>query len=230
MDLGHGQIGSAHQTDQHVVGFAQDLPAIEHRMGQQFLDHFAGAGWSHALGDGEKAFGVAGAKHGAELGQMDVNQTTVPQQAPDAAHAVGQQFVGQLKSFQHAGVFINQPEDFLVGQTDDAIGSGLELFQAALGQVEAAAAFAFEGQRHKSHHQRARCLGRLRQGRTETGAGPAAEARDDENHICAFAGRFELGELFVLGASALRNLFPTCRESAQEASFQMNFFQGRRSR
>ena len=89
---------------------------------------------------------VAVAQERGQVGEMNFDQPLVHQQPPDAAHAGGEEVVRDLEGLQHAGVLVNHLEHLLVGQTDDAIGRGLELRQPMLRQALPAAAFALEGQ------------------------------------------------------------------------------------
>ncbi|HQO36349.1 MAG TPA: efflux RND transporter permease subunit, partial [bacterium] len=66
----HRQIGTADQADEHGVGFAQDLPTVEHGMSKQLVQDLARAGRAHRLGDSESAFGVAVAQERREVGEM----------------------------------------------------------------------------------------------------------------------------------------------------------------
>src|SRR5437667_12389700 len=94
-------------------------------------------------------------KEGRELGEMDLNQTGVAQQAPKAAHAVGQKLIGQFEGVEHAGILVDEFERFLVWETDDSVGRGFKFFQAALGQALTAAAFAIEGEGYKGEDESA---------------------------------------------------------------------------
>src|SRR5207245_5468614 len=127
------------------------------------------------------------------------------EQTPNAAHAVGQQIVSDLKGFKDAGIFVNALANFLIGQANDAIGGELEGFQTLLGQGLAAPAFAGERGGDKTQDQRPGFLSGARQDRADAGACSATETSQDENDIGAFAECLEPGGLFLCGGlTALR--------------------------
>src|ERR1035437_4816512 len=150
---------------------------------------------------------------------MDFNQPLVHQQAPDAAHAVSEKLVGDLERLQHAGVLIDHLEDFLIGETDHAVGGRLELRQALLRQALPPAAFTRERRGHKTQHQGARLLRRARQHGADTGARAAAQTGQDENHIRALAQRLQLRQLLLSQRRAAVGVAAGA-QTAQELRFQ----------
>ena len=168
---------------------------------------------------------VAVAQERGQVGEMDFDQALVHQQPPDAAHAVGEEVVGDLEGLQHAGVLIDQLEHLLVGQADDAVGRGFEFRQALLRQALPAAAFAIEGRRDKPQHQGAGLLGRARQHRADARARAAAQAGHDENHVRALAERLEPRQMF-LGQRAAAVGVAAGAQPAQELRFQVEIFRG----
>jgi hypothetical protein len=115
---------------------------------------------------------------------------------PDAPHALDEESVNDAKRLQGAGIFVNQLENLLAGQADNAIRRGFQLFEALLGLGLPAVPLAAERQRDKRERQRTRLARRLGQHRTDAAAGTAAQAGQNEHDIGPFASRLERGELF----------------------------------
>src|SRR5690242_16687972 len=122
---------------------------------------------------------------------MNWNQTSECQRAPDALNAIGQETVANPECVDHARVFLNQLEQFLVWQTEHTIGRLSQFLQAAFRQVLAMAAFAVERSRHTTQHQRTRTLGNARQRGTGTGPTTSAESCQYENDLELFAEGFD---------------------------------------
>ena len=222
VDLGHGQIFAARQAHQHGVGFRQRAAFIQQRMREQFFHDFARTGRAGGFDKGKRAFGMAVADERAQIVEMNLNQAGAREQLPDAAHAFDEQSAGDAERVEHARVFVNELERFLVRQADDAVGDGFQLFQTLLRLLLAAVAFARKRQRDKRQHERAGFLGRAGQHGADAAARAAAKTGNDENDIRAFAGGFERGKLF-LGDGAAAFGIAAGAKAAQQFGFEMNF-------
>ena len=160
---------------------------------------------------------------------MNLDQAGTREQLPDPPHALDEQSARDAERVQHTRILVNQLENLLARQRDDAIGDGFELFQALVRLLLAAVAFAQERQRHKRQHQRARFLGRARDDRADAAARAAAQAGDDQNRIRTLASRLERGKLF-LGDGLAAFGVATGAEAAQQLGLEMDFRRRRHRR
>ncbi len=151
---------------------------------------------------GEGTFLVASAQDGAKIVEVNVDQAGLRQQAPDAAHALRQQFVGDLQRLVDAGVFINELEDPLVRQANHAVGFGLQFAKTELRLALAASAFEFKRQGDNAEHQRARLPGEPRDDRAGARSRPAAQAGHDADDVRARAQPANGFHVFLSGPAA----------------------------
>src|SRR5712692_8674834 len=96
------------------------------------------------LGGGQGAFAKPAPGHGAEVREIDVDQARSREEPPDAAHALPDQFVNQVKGLDQTGLLIDELEHLLVGEADDPIGHSFELMQAEERLALASRAFTIE--------------------------------------------------------------------------------------
>ena len=137
----------------------------------------------------------------------------------DAVNAVGEEPVGSLESVNDTGVFLNQFEDLLIWEADNAIGNFLELVETLLREKLAAIAFALERNRDKSQHERTGCFSNAGQDRTDTRAGAATQPRQDKNKVDVFAEPLELLALLF------RSLAPALGVASRPQAAQALVFQ-----
>src|SRR5712672_1067203 len=122
---------------------------------------------------------------------MNLDQALKSKQTPQALHAVGKQPIGDSKRVKHGGLFVDQFENLLIGQANNTVCRGLELFESFLGEQLAARSFASKRQGHKSKNQCAGGLGDASQHGSYPGAGTAAQTSKDEHDRHSVAERFE---------------------------------------
>ncbi len=85
IDVGHGQILSAHEAHEDGVGVGKGAAFIQQRMGEEFFNGFARAGGAAGLDKRKRALGVAVAHEGAKVVEMNLDEAGAREQPPDAA-------------------------------------------------------------------------------------------------------------------------------------------------
>ena len=168
---------------QHALG-AREVDALQQRAGHGLLGGDAGA--VRAGGHGGAHHGLAGlAHHGAHVLEVDVHVAGHVDDLGDAADGVLQHVVGVGEGLVLRDVVAQHFEQLLVEHHDQRIDVGFELGQALVGVGHAAAAFPVEGLGDHAHGQDAHFLGHARDHRRRAGAGAAAHAGGDEQHVGA---------------------------------------------
>ena len=202
VDFRHGQVRSAGEAHEDGVGLGEHLAAFEKRVGQNFLHHFVGAIFARGLNRRQRTFLMPPAQHGAKVVEIHVDQAGVAQQPPDAAHALGEQFVGDLQRFVDAGVLIDQLENLLIRQTNDAVRLAFQLAQAKLRLALAARTFKIKRQRHNPQHQGAAFMRQARNDRPRARTGAATQARDNADDVRARGEQPDLIDVLLGGGAA----------------------------
>ena len=99
--------------------------------------------------------------------------------------------------------FVEQFEEFLVGQADDGVGGGFQPLQAGVRLAPAAFALEFEGHGGHREDQRAAFAGHAGQDGRRAGARAAAQAGEDENDVRPGAEGGQLRRVVLGGGAAL---------------------------
>src|SRR5437588_319155 len=98
------------------------MTAVEERVRQDLLDYDPRAAFAAGARSCQGSLGVFSLRYGANIGEIDINQTRPSQQAVDGADGLGDESVGNSKSINEAGVFVDQSKDLLVSQANHRIG------------------------------------------------------------------------------------------------------------
>ena len=106
------------------------------------------------------------------------------------------------KACLQVGALVHDLQQAVVGDDDQGIGLLFELGDAGFGRLDAARAFEGEGAGDHANGQRADFLGDLRHDRRAAGAGAAAHAGGDEDHVGAFEHLVQLFGRFFGGLAA----------------------------
>ena len=141
----------------------------------------------------------------AEVGEINVDQPGAREQSPDAAHTLGEQLVRVGERVREARVLVNELEHPLVREADHAVGGSLQLFEANPRLLLPARALALERQGDKRQHECAGLARNPRDHRAGPGAGAAAQARGDKDHVGVLAQLPDLLRIrFGRGATQFR--------------------------
>ena len=108
-----------------------------------------------------------------------------------------QHIVCHAEGILQVHALIHDLQEAVVGDHDQRIGVLLQLINAQLSRLDAAAAFEGEGAGNDADGQGAHIAGHLRHDGRGARAGPAAHARGDEDHICAAQHLVELVSRFL---------------------------------
>ena len=143
------------------------------------------------------------------VGKVAIDDAGNGDDVGNALHALPQNVVGDAERLEEAGI-LRDRKQFFVGNHDGGVDRFHQFGDAALRLLHAA--FAFEGKRlgDDRNGKRPHFAGQRRNDRSRAGAGAAAEAGGDEDHVGAFqrfddfVGIFERGLAadFRIGAGA----------------------------
>jgi hypothetical protein len=176
------QGGAGGDVHQHAAR-AGELDAFQQRAGHGFLGGDAGA--INAGGHGGTHHRLAHlAHHRAHVLEVDVDQARHVDDLGDAADGVAQHVVGGLEGLEHADLVAEHFLELLVEDHDQRVDMARELGHAFLGQAHALA-LVLEGLGHHGHGEDAQFARHLGDHRAGTGAGAAAHAGGDEDHVRA---------------------------------------------
>ena len=136
----------------------------------------------------------------------------------DAADGIAQHVVGVRKGFVLRHLVTQHLQQFFVQHDDERIDVGFEFDHAGIGVAHAASALEFKRLGHHPHGQDAHFLGHAGDHRGRSGAGAAAHAGGDEEHVRAFDGGADLG----LGLHRCFAALVGLAASAQTADAELN--------
>ena len=123
--------------------------------------------------------------HGADIGEVEVDETRTDHQVGHALHTLVQHVIGKREGFGESGLFVRQTEEVLVRNDDQRVDDLLQRLDAVFGLTHALGAFELEGLGHDADGQHAQFTRGLRDDRSRPGAGAAAHASGDEAHMRA---------------------------------------------
>ena len=140
-----------------------------------------------------RTFGLAGAHHrlahlahhGADVGEVEVDEARHDHEIGDAAHAHVQHVVGHLEGVGERRLLVGDLEQVLVRDDDQRIDHLLQLEDALLRGLHAAAALEVERLGDDADGEDALLARRRGNDGSRTGAGAATHARGDEHHVGA---------------------------------------------
>ena len=134
--------------------------------------------------------GVAGVLHdGRHIGEVQVDQAGQLDQIGNALHALAQHIVCHGECVQQRNLLLAHELQALVRDDDEGIHVLAQRGNTALCLLHAALALKLERLRDNADGQDAHVAGNFRHNRRSTGAGAAAHACGDENHVAAANGR-----------------------------------------
>ena len=137
--------------------------------------------------------GHAGVLHdGGDVRKVQVDKAGVADEVRDGLHSLAQHIVCDLKGVGKGDLLVGGVLQALVGDDDKRIHLVLELVDAGLSGPHAAGALKAEGLGDHANSQDAHFLGDLGNDGRAAGAGAAAHAGGDEDHIRIFQS---LGDL-----------------------------------
>ena len=113
-----------------------------------------------------------------------------------------QDLVGHAEGFGEGGPLVGDAEQVLVGNDDQRVDIALQFGDAGVGQPHAVTPLEVEGLGDDADGQDAPLTGALGDDRRSPGAGAAAHARRDEDHVGAVEVLADLGNGFLGGAHA----------------------------
>mgnify|MGYP003693715847 CR=1 FL=1 len=163
------------------------------------------------FGRGQRALlagGLAGAHHrlahfahhGADVGEVEIDQAFLDHQVGDAGDARIEHLVGHREGVGEGGLFVGDPEQVLVRDDQKRIDHLVQFGDAGLGGAHAALALEVERLGHHADGEDAHFARGLGDDGRSTGAGAAAHAGGDEHHV----GAGEMIAEFVDDLLALR--------------------------
>ena len=140
---------------------------------------------SSAGGDADAHHGGTGVLHdGADVGEVEVDQTGDGDQVRDALDALAQRIVCNAEGVQHAGLLLHDLQQAVVRDDDQRVDLLGQQLDALLRLVAAQAAFEAERFRDHADGQRADLLaGNLGNNGSGAGARAATFAGGDEHHV-----------------------------------------------
>ena len=199
VDLEDAEVRSALDRQQHAVR------AVDARLEQRGCDgQFGGLDRAVGAAAGADAHeGGAGALHDRlDVGEVEVDEAGRRDQVGDALHAGEQHLVGGRERLEHADAAVADLEQPVVGNDDEGVDLALEADDPDLGLGRTALALEPERLGDDTDGERADRLGDARDDRGAAGAGAAALARGDEDHVGAGEGLFDLFGVVLGGATA----------------------------
>ena len=156
------------------------------------------------------AIGLAGAHHrlahlvhhGADIREVEIDQTWAYHQIRDAFDALIKHIIGHREGFGEGGLLVGEAEQVLVRDDDQRIDNFLKLLNALISLTHPLRAFELEGLGDDTHGQNAKFACGLRNDRCRAGAGPAAHTCGDKRHMRARQVVDDIFDAFLCGARA----------------------------
>ena len=147
--------------------------------------------------------GHAGVLHdGGDVGKVQVDKAGVPDQVRDGLHRLTQHIVRDLKGVGKGDLLVGGVLQALVGDDDQGVHLVPELPDAGLRSPHPPGPLKAEGLRHDAHGEDVHLLGHLRHDGGAAGAGAAAHARGDEDHVGILQGLRDLAPALLGGLAA----------------------------
>ena len=174
----------------------QDAPrAVDGGLQQGAGDGHAGGGLGLVLAGGTAHAHVGEPRvlhDGGHIGEVQVDEPGLPDELGDGEHRLAQHVVGDLKGVGEGHLLLRGVLEPVVGDDDQGIHLAPQVLDALLRLHHPAAPLEGEGLRHHTHGQDALLLGGLGYDGGRAGAGAAAHAGGDEDHVRVLQG---LGDL-----------------------------------
>ena len=123
------------------------------------------------------------AHDGADVGEVEIDETRHHHEIGHAAHTHVQHVVGHLEGVREGRLLVGDFEQVLVGNDDQRVDHLLQFQDALLRRLHAAAALEVEGLGHDADGKDALLPRGCRDNGRRTGAGTTAHAGGDEHHV-----------------------------------------------
>ena len=200
VDLEQRQVLAAGDRDQQAAG-ALHRGIVDQRIGDR------------GFGRGQRALvagGFAGAHHrlahfahhGADVGEVEIDQAFLDHQVGDAGDARIEHLVGHREGVGEGGLFVGDPEQVLVRDDQQRVDHLVQLGDAGLGGAHAALAFEVERLGDDADGEDAHVARGLGDDGGCAGAGAAAHAGGDEHHVGAGEMIADFVDDFLRGGGA----------------------------
>ena len=200
VDLEQAEVLGAGDVEQHP-GRALDR-LLDQRRGDRRLGGVERRGLAGGGADAHQ--GRAGVAHDrAHVGEVEVDQAGDRDQVGDALHALAQDVVGLAEGLEDAGAALDRLQQLLVGDDDQGVDVVAQLLDALERLLHPPLALELEGLGDRADGEGADLLlGDLGDHRRRAGAGAAALAGGDEDHVGALQRLLDLVAALGRGARA----------------------------
>jgi hypothetical protein len=183
------EVGAAGDVEQDALRTG-DVD-LEERAGDRLARRLDGPVLALAAADAhQRRPGVAHDR--ADVREVEVDEAGHRDDVADALDALAKHVVDDAEGVEDRGVLLNDVLEAIVGDRDEGVDLGLELFGRLLGDELPPRAFKGERLRHHADRQGTGFLGELRDDRRGARARAAAHAGRDEDHVRVGQG---LGDL-----------------------------------
>ena len=172
---------------------------------QRIIDRRLGrlCGAAFAAGFASAHHGLAHfAHHCANICKIQIDQPGLDHQIGDAADALMQYRVGDMKRIGKGGAFIRQTEQVLIWDDDQRVNIGLQFFNATLGLFHAALAFKFKRLGDHPNSQNAALAGGSGNHWCGSGAGATTHAGGNKDHVAIGQFSHDFLQAFFGGGTA----------------------------
>ena len=182
VDLEQPEVVAAGDVEQDAAG-ALDA-GLEQRRADRRLRRLDGAVLAAGHADAHQR--RAGVLHdGAHVGEVEVDEAGHRDEVGDALHALAQHVVGDLEGLDDRRAPLDDLQQPVVRDDDERVDLVAQALDAVRGLARAALALERERARDDADGERAELLGELGDDRRGAGAGAAALAGGDEDHVRA---------------------------------------------
>ena len=183
VDLEQAEVAATGDVEQDAGGALHGL--LEQRRGDRLLGRLSRATLSGGVPDADEC--GAGVLHdGADVGEVQVDQSRDRDQVGDALDALPEDVVGLAEGVDDARPPLDYRQELVVGDHDQRVDLLPQPGDPLLGLCRALRALELERPGDDAHRERSDLvLGDLCDDRRGTGAGAAALARRDEHHVRA---------------------------------------------
>ncbi len=189
VDFEHREVVAARDVEEDALGTVDG--ELEERRIDRGAGCFGGAAVAGAVADAHER--RAGVLHDRfHVGEVDVDETVLGDEARDALDGVLEHFVDDLERFRERRGLIDEREDLVVRDRDEGVDLAAELLERLFGVLAALEAFEAERLRDDRDREDAKRAGDVGDGRDRAGARSAAETGGEEEHVRAFEGGLDL--------------------------------------
>jgi len=180
IDFADPHVAAAGKVDDHTAS------AVDRRIQQRAVDRLPDgigrAAFAGSAADSHVADACLG-HDAADIGQVEIDQSGHRNQVGNAGNAVLENLIGKGEGFIERGVFGCDLQQLVIGHDNQGVDIFLHFADAAFGILHAARPFKTEGPRDDTDRQDTQFPGDLGDDRGPAGAGSAAHAGRDEQHV-----------------------------------------------